>query len=74
MTEGWTWIIGSPKWHYIRENMSLCNKWLMPGKPELEQGKNDSPDNCKACRRILEKENAKRQLTESGKKATPEAA
>lgn len=54
--EGWTWIIGAPKWHYIlADGRSICGRFWMPGKPELEQGNNDSADNCVTCRRKLEK-------------------
>jgi hypothetical protein len=55
-TEGWTWLIGSPRWHYMRENRSLCGKWACFGKPTLEQGNDASPDNCAACRKKLAKE------------------
>ena len=58
--EGWTWVVGSPKWHYIRDHVSICRKWLLLGDPELEQGNDTSADNCKACRKKLERENAKR--------------
>jgi len=58
--EGWTWIVGTPKWHYIREGMSLCNKWMMFQKPTegFETGNHDSKDNCKMCARIIKKEEA----------------
>ena len=53
---GWTWIIGSPKWHFIQDDgRSLCGRWWMPGNPELEQGNDTSPDNCVTCRKKLEK-------------------
>ena len=55
--EGWVNIIGSTRWHYIRESRSLCGRWLYLGNDAfLEQGNNDSPDNCAACRRKLENE------------------
>lgn len=58
LKEGWTWIVGAAKWHYMRNGRSLCGKWMLLGKPELEQGNDSSPDNCVACRRKLEKEKA----------------
>ena len=51
--EGWTWLIGANKWHYMRNKKSLCGKWFTLGKPELEQGNNNSLDNCQACRKKL---------------------
>ena len=55
LTEGWTWLIQTPKWHYFVERRSLCGKWLLFGNPELEQGNDNSPDNCKACLKKLKK-------------------
>lgn len=51
--EGWTWLIGTAKWHYLRNGKSLCGKWGVVGKPTLEQGNNNSPDNCNMCRKKL---------------------
>ena len=53
--EGWKWLLNSKKWHYFRNGNSLCGKWATFGS-EFEQGNNDSPDNCMACRRKLEAE------------------
>ena len=53
--EGWTWIFGSTKWHYIVNSRSLCQKWLLLGSPELVQGLDNSPDNCAECKKKLEK-------------------
>jgi hypothetical protein len=59
--EGWTWIIGQRKWHFILESgRSICGRFWMPGNPELEQGNDDSADNCVACRRKLEKRNGEK--------------
>ena len=54
--EGWTWLTNSSKWHYFRgERRSLCGKFLHMGSMNgLEQGNDDSPDNCAACRRKLQ--------------------
>lgn len=57
--EGWTYIVGATHWHYIRGGTSLCKRWILLGSPELEKGNNDSPDNCKTCRKIIEKEESK---------------
>ena len=55
--EGWTWLYNSKKWHYFRDGRSLCGKWGRFGSPDtLEQGKDDSPDNCAVCRKKLAKE------------------
>jgi hypothetical protein len=55
-TEGWTWLYNSTKWHYFRNNRSLCGKWALWAVGELEQGNDNSPDNCVVCRRKLAKE------------------
>lgn len=53
--EGWTYLINSTKWHYFVDNRSLCGRWALWGNDELELGKDDSPDNCKACMSKLAK-------------------
>lgn len=55
--EGWIWLINSRKWHYFGPNgKSLCGKFFLLGNPELEQGNDNSPDNCAICRRKLIKQ------------------
>jgi hypothetical protein len=54
--EGWTWLINSKKWHYFRKSKSLCGKFLIIGNPQLEQGNNESSDNCAQCKKLLLKE------------------
>jgi len=58
--EGWTWFVNSIKWHYLRDGRSLCKKWLNVGNPQLEQGNDDSIDNCAACCKRIEKEKHKK--------------
>ncbi|KKN21706.1 hypothetical protein LCGC14_0922460 [marine sediment metagenome] len=53
--EGWTWLRNSPKWHCFIDGRSICKKFMLWINPELEQGKDDSPDNCKACMKALAK-------------------
>jgi len=53
MTEGWGFP-RSRKAHYFVDGMSLCNKYGFY-RGSLEQGNDDSPDNCAACRRKLAK-------------------
>jgi hypothetical protein len=60
--EGWGWLYNSRKWHYFRDGRSLCHNWLGLGLGKLEQGKDDSLDNCKACRGRLIKERLKNKL------------
>lgn len=57
--EGWTWLSNSRKWHYFVDGRSLCKKFMLFSTSGLEQGKDDSPDNCMACRKALEKRKAK---------------
>lgn len=52
--EGWGFPTGSRKAHYFVKGMSLCGKWgFYFGS--LEQGNDDSPDNCAECVRRLKK-------------------
>lgn len=53
--EGWGWLINSTKWHYFVDGRSLCRRWQILFPIKLERGNKDSPDNCKACRKILNK-------------------
>ena len=57
---GWTNFGGqSRKWHYIGEDgRSLCGKWAAWTRGPFEQGMDESPDNCAACRRRLAKRKA----------------
>lgn len=53
--EGWNWLINSPKWHYFKsDGVSLCGRWIMFSNT-FEQGNDNSPDNCAACRKKLQK-------------------
>lgn len=51
--EGWTWLENSKKWHYFVDGRALCGRWLLVSTPKLEQGNDDSPDNCLACQKKL---------------------
>lgn len=58
--EGWVYIDGTPKWHYVSEDgRALCGRWLYLGSVEPETGNDGSKDNCAACRKKLEKFNEK---------------
>jgi hypothetical protein len=59
MKEGWTYLINAKKWHYFRDSRSLCGRWMYLGDSDLEMGKDNSPDNCTACRAKLLKERAR---------------
>lgn len=53
--EGWNWLYNTPKWHYFVDGTSLCKRWLLFSIPEkMEQGNDNSPDNCKLCRKKLQ--------------------
>jgi len=58
MNEGWGWLINSRKWHYFVGGRSLCGRWLAPWLKELEQGNDNSPDNCAECKRRLKRRKA----------------
>ena len=57
--EGWGMCFNTPKWHYFVEGRSLCGRFMLFGKQDLELGNDNSPDNCKACKAKLEKRKAK---------------
>ena len=53
--EGWGLPNYSRKWHYFVEGTSLCSRYGF-FFAELEEGNDESPDNCVACvRRLKEK-------------------
>ena len=56
--EGWGFPGNSRKAHYFVDSMSLCRRWGFYLGP-LEQGNDDSPDNCPACMKALTKRKAK---------------
>ena len=58
VTEGWS-IIAPParKAHYFRDTMSLCRKRGFYFGP-LDPDDQTSPDDCAACRKILDREKA----------------
>ena len=60
--EGWGFPSNSRKAHYFVDKRSLCGKWLFFG--ELEQGNDDSSDNCTACKKALQKRRAKAKVVE----------
>lgn len=69
--KGWTWVLGSTKWHYFDlegkergKATSLCKRWLLLDLPEadLQDHSHNSKDNCAACRRAV----AERQSAEAG--------
>jgi hypothetical protein len=52
--EGWGWPGLAKKAHYFsRDLRSLCGRWGYGG--HLEQGNDDSIDNCVECKRRLAK-------------------
>jgi len=55
--EGWNYLINSRKWHYFVDRRSLCGRWAMffGDNHDAQLGDNDSPVNCAACRRAVEK-------------------
>lgn len=53
--EGWWLPANSVKAHYMRHKRSLCGKMMCLGNPELEQGNDDSVDNCAECKKRLKK-------------------
>jgi len=52
MTAGWGKSPSSKKWHYFDGSTSLCQRIGFYFGP-LEQGGDDSADNCAECKRRL---------------------
>lgn len=57
LKEGWGFP-GTSKAHYFVNATSLCRRWGFYFGP-LEQGNDNSPDNCAACMKGLVKKKAK---------------
>lgn len=63
--EGWGTVVSagtlmpSKKWHYFKDHRSLCGKWMRFSDNDLEQGNDNSVDNCAECKRRLAKLRAK---------------
>ena len=53
---GWGWPSNSRKAHYFIGNDALCGRWLFFGP--VEEGNNESKDNCKGCQRLLAEKDA----------------
>lgn len=57
--EGWGWLFADVNnWHYFRNQRSLCGKFLKITSEGLDQGNDESLDNCKQCVQLLKKEKA----------------
>ena len=50
---GWGWPGLAKKAHYFIDGRSLCSRWFFTGT--LEKANDQSPANCVACKKILEK-------------------
>lgn len=55
--EGWGWPANSRKAHYFVDGKALCGKWMFFGN--LEEGNDESSDNCTACKKALVKRREK---------------
>jgi len=65
--EGWGWTPISKKWHYFVSGTSLCGKiGFYRGK--LEQGNDESDDNCTACKKALKRRGERERLEQLKKK------
>lgn len=51
--EGWGLILNSKKWHYYQKGRSLCGRYMKFTSHDLENGNDDSLDNCVNCRKKL---------------------
>lgn len=53
--EGWKYLVNSSKFHYFVNGRSLCNRWATLSDFGLKQDEFPSPDDCKVCRKKLDK-------------------
>ena len=51
--QGWGWPLNSKKAHYFYEGLAMCGRWMFFGA--VEQGNDESCDNCAACKKKLAK-------------------
>ena len=58
LKEGWAYPGGGRKAHYFVDKSSLCRRWGFYFGP-LEQGNDDSPDNCPTCMKALARRKAR---------------
>lgn len=72
--EGWVWAANWNKAHYVKGSRSLCGKWMYLNKdPKMfEQGNDESPDNCTACKKALAKLRAQQKVEELKEKGKVE--
>lgn len=60
--KGWGWPGASKKAHYYNNDArSLCGKWIYTGV--LEEGNDNSSDNCAECKKRLQKNNTSAAIT-----------
>ena len=55
-TQGWWQAEGARKWHYYKGRIPVCGAgYPIKADPVLgyELGNNDSPSNCKACQKVI---------------------
>jgi hypothetical protein len=53
--EGWALMDSLvPKWHYFKDNLSACQRWMLQNGTKVEQGDEREPI-CGHCIRILNK-------------------
>lgn len=55
-TQGWAQPLNARKYHYFRDGVSLCRRWMFLGN-DLDDTSDNHSDNCAACRRDKIKEN-----------------
>jgi hypothetical protein len=55
--QGWGWPINSRKAHYFVDGLSLCRKMMYLGS-QLEEGNDESEDNCAGCKERLRRHKA----------------
>ena len=53
LDKGWGACKNTPKWHYFIGGRSLCRRFMKLSNYCLEQGNDNSPDNCKECQKKL---------------------
>lgn len=51
--EGWTWVIGATKEHYMVGTMSICGRWWLPGSRGTGYSGTQPRNACVLCQQKL---------------------
>lgn len=64
---------GNSKFHYFKDGVSLCRKWMKMPLLELEDALDNHPDNCTKCKQLKAKLNQANPSIEPAPPVMPDA-